>query len=83
MFVGGFGAALHNFYTVRSATCKRLCAVAVSDRRTVPEKALLRGAPKMLLEPLHQCGIGALEIGGSSALEPGLRAFLSNDLLFK
>ena len=32
------------------------------------------GAPEMLLEPLHQCGIGGLEIGGSSALEPVSRA---------
>ena len=57
------------FYTDRSATCKRLCAVGVADGRTVPEKVLLCGAPKMPLEPLHHCGIGALEIGGSGARE--------------
>jgi hypothetical protein len=31
----------------------------------------------MLLEPLHHCGIRALEIGGSGALEPVSRAFNS------
>jgi hypothetical protein len=33
----------------------------------------------MLLEPLQHCGTGALEIGGSGALEPVSRAFDSNE----
>ena len=33
-------------------------------------EVLFRRAAQMLLEPLHQCGIDALEIGGNGALEP-------------
>ena len=48
-------------------------------RRCCGREALFRRAAQMLLEPLHQCGIGALEIGGSGALEPVSGAFDSNE----
>jgi len=62
----GERAILESGHRTASLTAVTRCTVAVADRPTAPEKTLLRGAPKMLLEPLHQCGIGALEIGGSS-----------------
>jgi hypothetical protein len=36
----------HGWKAVRSATCKRLCAVAVSDGRTVPEKLYFAALPR-------------------------------------
>ena len=39
-------------------------------------EVLFRRAPKMLLEPLHHCGIGSLEMGPR---EPVSRAFDSNE----
>lgn len=51
----------------------------VKMRRCCGREVLFRRAAQMLLEPLHQCGIGALAIGGSGALEPVSRAFDSNE----
>ena len=42
-------------------------------------EVLVRRAAQVLLEPLHQCGKGALEIGGNGALEPVSRAVDSNE----
>jgi hypothetical protein len=55
------------FYTVRVRLVSGSVPLLSLIVETVPEKALLRRAPTMLFEPLHQCGIGALERGGRSA----------------
>jgi hypothetical protein len=78
VFVGEFRGHLTQFLQVEVRFVSG-SAPLVSLMVELCQRRLYFAAPKMLLEPLHQCGIGALEIGGRSALEPVSRDFHSNE----